>query len=70
MTENMPDWFCVIHNRALKSLTEEWQIAKILPESFSVYEDLVESGIADRRIEHLMIGGRNCGCRHYYRLSK
>ena len=70
MTENMPDWFCATHDRVLKSLMEEWQPIKALPEPFMAYEDLMEAGIADRRIEHLMVSGITCGTQHYYRLSK
>lgn len=70
MNNNRPDWFCSIHDRALKSLTEEWQLIKALPEPFVAYEDLVEASLADRRIEHLMVSGVACGTQHYYRLSK
>ena len=70
MNNNMLDRFCAIHNRALKSLTEEWQHIKALPESFVAYEDLVEAGLADRWIEQLTVEGVAQGSRHYYRLSK
>ena len=63
--------FCSLHRGALAVLTLDWQPLSAFQgvTTFTVLEDIVSFGLAERNIEQILRGEVVVGSRHSYRLA-